>query len=79
MTVAPIPVVFLHLVLLPVVLTITPAPFHQVTPIGAVFAVVPVVVVTVVPIIDADLDGGLLSFGFGHNQSGCNNGSRQKE
>jgi hypothetical protein len=53
--------------------------FHQVTPVGAVFAIVPVMVVTVVAIIDPDLDGGLLSSGFGHNQGGCNNGSRQEE
>jgi hypothetical protein len=69
----------LHAVVLSDVLTITPALFHEVTPVGSVFAVVPVVVVTVVPIIDSDLDAGLLSFGFNHNQGWCNDGSRQEE
>jgi hypothetical protein len=32
-----------------------------------VFAVVPVMVIAVVPIVDPDLNAGLLSFGFGHN------------
>jgi hypothetical protein len=41
--------------------------FCQVTPVGAVFVVVPVMVIAVVPIVDSDLDAGLLSFGFGHN------------
>jgi hypothetical protein len=67
MTVAPIPIVLLHSVVLPVVLTITPVLCCQVTPVGVVFVVVPVMVIAVVPIVDADLDAGLLSFGFGHN------------
>lgn len=67
MTVAPIPIVLLHSVVLPVVLTITPVLCCQVTPVGVVFVVVPVMVITVVPIVDADLDAGFLSFGFGHN------------
>jgi len=67
MAVAPIPVVPLLSVVLPVVLTITPVLFRQVTPVGAVFGVVPVMVITVVPIADSDLDTGLLSFGFVHN------------
>jgi hypothetical protein len=52
---------------LPVVLTITPVLFCQVTPVGAVLAVVPVMVITAVPIVDSDLDAGLLGLGFGHN------------
>ena len=67
MTVAPIPVTPLRSVVLPVVFTITPVLFCQVTPVGAVFAVVPVMVITVVPIVDSDLHAGILSFGFGHN------------
>jgi hypothetical protein len=34
-------------------------------------------VITVVPIVDPDLNAGLLSFGFGHNYGGCNNGGGQ--
>jgi hypothetical protein len=47
-------------------------------PVGAVFAVVPVMVIAVVPIVDSDLDAALLSLGFGHNQGWCNNGSGQE-
>jgi hypothetical protein len=78
MTVAPIPVVPLYTVVLPAVLTITPVLCCQITPIGAVFVVVPVVVVVVVPIIDSDLDIGFLSFGVGHNQGWCSNSSSQE-
>jgi hypothetical protein len=67
MTVAPIPVVSLHSVVLSVVRTISPVLCYQVTSVGVVFAVVPVMVITVVPIVDSDLHAGLLSFGFGHN------------
>ena len=40
MTVAPIPVVPLHPVVLPVVFTVRSVLYHQVTPVGAVFVVV---------------------------------------
>jgi hypothetical protein len=56
MAVAPIPVVPLHSVVLPVILAIIPALYDQITPVGAIFAVVPVMVVTVVPIVDSDRD-----------------------
>jgi hypothetical protein len=56
MTVAPIPVVPLLSVVLPAVLTIRPVLCRQVTPVGAALVVVPVVVITVVPIIDSHLD-----------------------
>jgi hypothetical protein len=67
MTVAPIPVVPLHAVVLPVVLTITPALCCQVTPVGALFVVVPVMVIAVVLIVDSDLHAGLLRFRLGYN------------
>jgi hypothetical protein len=67
MTVAPIPVVFLLSVVLPVVLAVAPVPFFQVTPVGMVFVVVPVMVIAVISIVDSHLDAGLLSFGSGHN------------
>jgi len=78
MTVAPIPVVSLRFVVLPVVRAITPVLCCQVTPIRAVFVVVPVMVITVFPIVDSDLGSVLLSFGFGHNYGWCNNGSSQE-
>jgi hypothetical protein len=52
MTVAIIPVAFLLSVVLPVVLTIVLVPFLQITSIGVVFVVVPVMVITMVPIVD---------------------------
>jgi hypothetical protein len=67
MTVAPIPVVPLHAVVLPVVLTITPVLCCQVTPVGALFVVVPVMVIAVVLIVDSDLHAGLLRFRLGYN------------
>jgi hypothetical protein len=78
MTVAPVPVVPLHSVVLPVVLTIAPVLCCQVTPVGVVFAIVPVMVIAVVSIVDPHLDAGLLRLGFGHNQGRCNNGSGQE-
>jgi len=77
-TVAPIPIVSLHSVVLPLVRAITPVPFHKVTSVGAVFAVVPVMVIAVVPIVDPHLDAGLLSFGSGPNKGRCSNGSSQE-
>ena len=79
MTVAPIPIVPLHSVMLPVVLTITPVPFCQVTPVGAVFAVVPVMVIMVVPIVDSDLQGALLRGGVGHNYGRRSDGRGQEQ
>jgi hypothetical protein len=76
MTVAPIPIVLLHFVVLPVVLTITPVLFCQVAPVGAVLAVVPIMVVAVVPIVDSDVD--LLTVRLGHNQCWHSNGSSEQ-
>jgi hypothetical protein len=36
-------------------------------PVGAVLAIVPVVIIMVAVVIDSDLDAGLLSFGFSHD------------
>ena len=79
MAVAPIPVVPLHSVVLPVVLKISPVLFCQVTPVGMFFVVVPVVVIAVVPIVNSDLDTSLLSFRFSHKHSRCNNGGSQEK
>jgi len=53
---APMPVVALHAAVLALVLTIAAMLCHEVTPVGAIFAVIPIVVVAIVPVIDADLD-----------------------
>jgi len=53
---APMPVVALHAAVLRVVLTIGPVLCHEVAPVGAVFAVIPIMVVAIVPVIDSDLD-----------------------
>lgn len=48
MTAAPVPVTPLHSVMLPVVVAITPVLFHEPTPVGAPFVVVPVMLITMV-------------------------------
>jgi len=78
MTVAPIPIVPLHSVVLPVVLTIGPVFCRQVTPVGAVLVVVPVVVITVVPIIDSHLDAAFLRSRMSQDCGWCSNGSSQE-
>ncbi len=59
MTVAPIPVVPLGSVVLSLILTIVPVPFYQVTPVSMVFAVIPVVIGVMVPVVDSNLNDGL--------------------
>jgi len=78
-TVAPIPIVSLHPVVLPVVLTIIPVLYLEVTPVGAIFAVVPVMVIAMVPIIDPDLYAGLLSSGFDYHRSRCHDSGGQDQ
>jgi len=60
---APIPVLPLHFVVLAVVRTITPVLHHQVMPVRTVFMADPVMIVTVVPILDSDQDTGTLRSG----------------
>jgi hypothetical protein len=74
MSMAPIPVVPLHVMVLPVVFTIIPVFYDQVMPVGVVLAIVPVVIIMVAVVIDSDLDAAPLSFGFSHDQGWCNNG-----
>jgi hypothetical protein len=66
MSMAPIPVVPLHVMVLPVVFPIIPAFYDQVMPVGVVLAIVPVVIIMLAVVIDSDLDAGLLGFGFSH-------------
>jgi hypothetical protein len=79
MTVAPTPVVALSSGVLPVVRAIGPVLNHVITPVGAIFAVVPVVVVTAVPIIDPDLHPGFLRLRAGHGYRWYGKGSAQKQ
>jgi uncharacterized YccA/Bax inhibitor family protein len=57
------------------VLPIAPMLHHEVTPVGAVFAVVPIVVVAVVAIVDADLDASFLRLGAGNEGGRRDQGS----
>jgi len=70
MTVAPLPVMAVDSVVLALVATIASVLHYQVVPVGAVFTVVPVVVVAVIPIIDADLDASFLRLGAGNEGGG---------
>jgi len=67
MSVAPIPVVPLHVMVLPVVFPIIPVFCDQVMPVGTVLPNVPIVIVMVAVVIDSELDAGPLSFGFSHD------------
>jgi uncharacterized YccA/Bax inhibitor family protein len=73
MTVTPVPIVLLLPVVLSVVITIFSSLLREVTSVGVVFAIVPVVIVTVVPIVDSDLHaflrrGARQSYGW-HSKS----------
>jgi hypothetical protein len=68
----------MHPEVLPLVHNIRPVLFYQITPIGPVFAVVPVMIIAVVPIVDSDLYVGLLSSGFNYDQGWCHNGGGQE-
>ena len=67
MTVTPIPVLVLPFVVLFRIHTISLVLLGQVTTVRAVFMVIPVMVVIVVPIIDSELDADGLGLGGSHN------------
>lgn len=73
--VAPLPVMAVHSVILALVFPIATVLGREITPVGAVFAVVPVVVLAAVPIVDADLHAGLLRLWSGHGCRRCGKGS----
>ena len=77
--VAPTPVVALSSGVLPVVLAVGSVLNHVITPVGAIFAIVPVVVVAVVPIVDPQLHSGFLRLRAGHGHRWCGKGSAQKQ
>jgi hypothetical protein len=72
-----IPIIPLHVVVLPAVDDISSVVHHQVMSVGAIFVSVPVVIIMVVPVIDSDLD--LLSFGFDHNEGWCRDYSGEEQ
>jgi hypothetical protein len=61
------------------VLTIRPVLFRQITPVGAVFVVIPVVVIMMVTVVDAYLNSGFLRPGAGHDGGWRSNGRSQKK
>jgi hypothetical protein len=65
--VAPVPVCSLVPVVQLFVLDIVPALFGEITAIGVVFTIVPIMIVVVVLIEDADLDFRFLRFGCRDN------------
>ena len=77
--VAPLPVVPLSSGVLPVVRAIGPVLNHVITPVGAIFAVIPVVVVAMVPIIYSQLHPGFLRLRAGQGYRWCGKGSAQKQ
>jgi len=77
--VAPPPIVALRARVLAIVLPIAAVLGIQIAAVGAIFAIVPVVVVMMVAIVHAELDGGLLRVGFGDDHGWCNNGSSQEK
>jgi hypothetical protein len=67
MAMAPVPVIALLSAALPVVFAIVSMLIREIASIGAILAVVPIVIVLVIPIIDSDLDAGLLRRRAGHH------------
>ena len=77
--VTPSPVISLRSGVLTVVITIGPALNHIIVPVGAIFAIVPIVVVAVVAIIDTELNIGFLRLRAGHGYRRCGKGCAQKQ
>jgi hypothetical protein len=78
-TMAPVPVMMLVPMLPVLVRNIRVMAFLLVVPVGTVFAVIPVVVVMVMRVVDANLDMGFLCRRRGHDGTADREGSRQKE
>lgn len=76
---APGPVIALESAILVIVLPIGPVLNHEIASVGAVFAVVPVVIVIVIAIKNANLHAGLLRLWRGHNYSRRSKGSSQNQ
>ncbi len=76
---APMPIVALHATVLPLVLAIAAVLCHEVTPVGAVFAVIPIMVVAIIPVINSNLDTAVLWLGVGHDDSWSGEGGDQQQ
>ena len=76
---APLPIIPLSPGVLAVVTTIGSVTNHEITPVGVVFAIVPVVVVTAVSIIDSNLHACFLRFRARHGYRWCGKSSAQKQ
>ena len=68
-----------HSVVLALVAPVTSVLHYEVAPVGAVFAVVPVVVVAVIAIVDADLDVSFLRLGAGDDGDWRGQSSTQEQ
>jgi len=79
MAVAPLPVMVLHFVILMFVDNIGAVPTLEIFPVSAVLVIVPVVVVVMVPIVDADLHVGFLRQWSSHDYGWCSNGGSQND
>jgi hypothetical protein len=79
MTMAPVPVMAVHSVVLALVGPIAPVLDHEVVSVSAVFAVVPIVVVAVVAIVDADLHVCFLRPGAGDEDGRRGKSSTQEQ
>jgi len=76
---APVPVVPLNAIVLSLVFTIAPVLCREVTPVGAIFTVIPIMVIPMVTIIDADLNVAVLRFRDGHDGGWHSQGDNQQQ
>lgn len=76
---APGPVIALLSAALPVVLPIVSVLLREIASVGAILAVVPIVIILVIPIVDSDLDTGLLRRRAGHDDHWRGKGRSQDE
>ncbi len=73
----PVPVILLLLMVPSRVRVILLVPFFQVASVGAVFAIIPIVVAMVARIVDSDLYAGFLRLCGGQGGFACHKGSGQ--
>ena len=76
---APLPVMPPHSVVLPLVGPIGPMPFHKVPPVSAVFAIIPIVVIAMVPIVDSHLDAAVLRIWASNGDGWCSKSGEQRQ
>jgi len=76
---SPVPVMLLRSVVLLVVFTISFMSCFQIMPVRPIFVIIPVMVITVVPIVDPNLDAALLRSRVGHDCRWRSNGRGQEQ